>query len=156
MSCILPRTACEADLHMDDSFNELIFTSRCGHFKRQRWGYYVTASCAPYHQRNAMRPFPLCGRKVRHPTQTILHSTTSCDRSPKHKHKTVPWLSSSRSERHGLQCRCPSTATQPTQNIRRGDPRLPTMSGRGGDWTLNTVYNECCTWKRNRLGPPSV
>ena len=50
MGGILPRTACEADLHMDDSFNEVFFSPRCGHFQKRQWEYYLTASWVPYHE----------------------------------------------------------------------------------------------------------
>ena len=39
---------------MDDSFNES-FNFRCGHFQRQQCGYYVTASCVPYHEHYLVR-----------------------------------------------------------------------------------------------------
>ena len=47
VNCILLRTAGDADLHMDASFNELI-NFRRGHFQRQLWEYDVTASWVPY------------------------------------------------------------------------------------------------------------
>ena len=40
------------------------FVFRCGHFQRQQWVYYVTASWVPYHKHYTIRSFPLCGVNV--------------------------------------------------------------------------------------------
>ena len=90
---------------------------------------------------------PLRGVTVFHPAQMIYDSIASCDRPPKNKQKTVPWLPSSGSERHVLKCRCQPTPTQPIYNVwggaRRGvysisymavavtiGPRIPIAPGR--------------------------
>ena len=56
-----------------------------------------------------MRSFSLCGVRVLHPAQYHLLDNHHGDR-PKKK-KTVPWLSSSRSDWHVLQRRCQPTPT---------------------------------------------
>ena len=119
MSCILLlvlRPACEADLHMDDSFNELT--------KFPIWPLPETAmgvlcnsllGTLPKTPRDTIIPL------VRRKTFSIPHkrsnSAASCDRSPKPNGTLVVYCSSSCRERHVLQCRCQPTPTRPVYNI---------------------------------------
>ena len=63
-----------------------------------------------------MRSFPLV-RSEGFPSRTNdpTRSPAVTD-SQKKKRKQIPWLSSSSSGRHALQCRCQTTPTQPTHN----------------------------------------
>ena len=94
---------------MTASMTSFIFG--CGHSQRQQWGCYVIASWAPYHKHYVMRSFPVCGVKLLHPAQTIYDSIGK---------KSAPWLSSSRSELHVLQCRRQPTPTQPMCSVGGG------------------------------------
>ena len=88
--------------------------------------HYGTASRVPYPKHYVMRPFPLCGVRVLHHAQMIYNSFASCDRPPtKRNKKTVPWLSSLRSERHVLQCRA-------VANLRQSDLYLVYTIHTGG------------------------
>ena len=59
-----------------------------------------------------MRSFPLCGVRVLHSAQyDLTRYNHHGDRKKKTKTKTVPWLSSSRSDWHVLQHRCQPTPT---------------------------------------------
>ena len=71
---------------MDDSFNELFYFP-CGHFQRQQWEYYVTASWVYYHEHYEMRSIPLCGVKILHLLRTndLTRPPAVTDRKSKNK-----------------------------------------------------------------------
>ena len=75
------------------------------------------------HEHCVIRSIPLCGVKAFYLAQMIQLDKQPWATAKKKKKKTVPWLSSSRSERHVLQCRCQPTPTQPIQN-RSGGGRI--------------------------------
>ena len=65
------RTACEADLHMDDSFNEFI-DSPVWALPETAMGVLCTCLLGvPYQKHHVIRSFSLCGAKVLHLTQII-------------------------------------------------------------------------------------
>ena len=102
------------------------------------------------------RSSPLCGVKVP-PAQKSSNLTASRgNRQKKQNKKTVPWLSSSRSERRVLQRRCQPTPTQPIYII----PIYTYI------YCQVLVYNigvRCCVWvsclhlsSSNKAGPYSL
>ena len=109
-----------------------IFVFRCGHFQRQQWVYYVTASCVP--QQIPMNTTwydhsPCAEGRFSTPHKSSNSTDSHGDRQPwrptamatarkqnnKPNKQTGPWLSSSRSDWRALQRRC--HRRQPTRSI---------------------------------------
>ena len=96
---------------MDDSANELSYFL-VWPLQRQRW--VLLRNCLvgalPY-SHYVMRSFPLCGVRVLHPAHYDIQYLDNHygDRKKRNK-KTVPWLSSSRSDWHVLQRPCQPNA----------------------------------------------
>ena len=99
-------------LLMDDSANELYFVFWCGHSRDSDGYYYVTASWVPYHIHTTCCDHSPCVDLGFSTSRNIIYLIISMVTAKnKTKKKTVPWLSSSRSDWHVLQRRCQPTPT---------------------------------------------
>ena len=93
MSCVLLRTTYDADLHIWMTVSMSPFNIRCGHFQRQQWECYATASWVPYptHTLRISYDHSPCAEKRLSNPHKISNSITSCDRPPKkHTKKGYP------------------------------------------------------------------
>ena len=74
------------------------FVLWCGHSRDSNGYYYVTALWVPYHIHTTWCDYPPCAElRFSTPHNTILLDNHHGDRQKKQK-KTIPWLSSSRSD----------------------------------------------------------
>ena len=73
------------------------FSLRCGHFQKQQWEYYVTASWVPYHKHYQVRDtiIPPVQSKGSPPRTFDLNrlSAVADSQNQRQQKKTVPWLS---------------------------------------------------------------
>ena len=85
-ACRLLKNIHEADLHMDDSFNELFYFPVWPLPETAMGVLHVTALWVPDHIHYAVQSFPLCGAKFLYPAQMICsNSIASCKRPPRKK-----------------------------------------------------------------------